>query len=325
VNRRSILILGKNRMDLKLIRYLLKIKEIFTVEEIILNVNVPQSIYITPVYYWKKSGLKIAANEEMNSWWASFGIGVDYSLDEAVCKADVLVIFDPSIYLTQSLSRGKMIIISNDTTESGGIYFSFRLNEEILLNKKLIIPDGLDYAISYFSKVLLEKLEEFKIKTLRIITNLSAEKDKLYNRLSKIYPNIDFDKVSIETSHGNFRSTKDKKAVQFEVISENKIETQKFINSLEKLDFIAFTDRRNIKEVDEVEKLLVCEYNIFYPFIISIPFLEVINDNMLRGTIYVNPQQNEIFNVIFALVKFFFPHSVNDKISKILKSSIRRI
>jgi len=211
--------------------------------------GVVDDFYRALINKWVSSGIKIAADEDAGTYLASYGIKVDFDFDSAVERASVFVCFDRTGYdllraNLSGVSSGKKLIILSPvfSGEQHAIYAEgiFKVPFESERAFCLKIPEGVDYSIAYFVK-LLEKnfsVQEAidRVKFLEFLKKISSNGCGIHISEMKMPAVMDF--------------------VYFDVVFKGPVDVQKFVDLFDLDGAVAMTNKKDMVEIREVEELL---------------------------------------------------------------------
>jgi len=336
MDRRSVLILGGKREDTGFVNLISSVYEELGIEEVIYFPGVVDDFYRALINKWVSSGIKIAADEDAGTYLASYGIKVDFDFDSAVERASVFVCFDRTGYdllraNLSGVSSGKKLIILSPvfSGEQHAIYAEgiFKVPFESERTFCLKIPEGVDYSIAYFVKLLEKNFSvQEAIDRVKFLVVRDREEGCDFPRNSsreEFLKKISSNGCGIHISEMKMPAVMD--FVYFDIVFKGPVDVQKFVDLFDLDGAVAMTNKKDMVEIREVEELLRENGSLLYIILMSVSSIEMVSDRELVGYFFVTPHFCEAFNIISAITRYFFPRSSEERMRKVYSRMVKEI
>lgn len=336
MERRNVLILGGKKREVEFISVMLRIYREVGIEELIYFPGAGDDFHRTLVSEWLDYGIKLAADDDIGAYFATYGMKVDYNLDDAIGRSSAFVCFDRAGYellnagFSEVNSGKKLVILPSDFSQGRDVIYAEGIQRISFEGERILylrILDGIDYSISYFVKLLEKSLTPYEgIENMKffVVRDIGGEGGSFKgSEVEKTLRTIFSNECRIHVSVMEMSTVKD--FVYFDVVFRHRVDAQRFIDLFELDRAIAMTNKKNVAEIKEVEELLRGNHGLLYLLLMSVSSIEVVNERELMGYFFVTPHFCETFNIVSAIMRYLFPRSSDERMRKLYVNMVGEI
>jgi len=345
--RKIVHIVGTGTVGAPLIGVLLGRREQLGIEEISFQPNLRAIENKAFLNGLSARGAKLCVNEEIADEFISVGCKIDYTSEEAIKRAAVVIdcspdkeplknkadIYsrlkgDPKFFIAQSRASGFGLDyaygINDEALQTGKVQFvrivSCNTHNIATLLKTLAFEEGA-HSLDWGRFVCIRRASDMsESKSFIPAPQISLPKDDNYGTYQAYDAASLFRTIGAELdlfSSSLKVNTQYLHTVHFDIKLKHSINLATVINKLESNPLIALTNKTLSSLVFAFARDMGFLGRIINQSVVSVPSLTVKGDNEVLGFCFSPQDGNSILSSIAATVWFFYPHSYREKLQNL--------